>query len=363
MVAPPPARDAAAAEASTSTAAGEHRARLRWAVNTTRWTPRDDHDGDEFRFLLDLLPPNERADVVKMVHMADKKRAIASRLLQRMVCHRVTGVPHADVTIKRTKGRKPFLSREAPARGDGATTTNTTTVPTVPTMPDARNFNFNVSHEGDFVVLASEPDVVVGVDVAAPGQARRRGKDGRTPTAEEMLRTFSSVFTEREKDAVRAGGATDDERETVFRQLWSLKEALVKAMGVGLALDLRRAEFTIHHHHHHHHHRISATLTLDGEPKPDWRFIVQPLGASVGGGGGGPPGVGTHWVTVARGPTRDVVDANGEFLKTLARMAFTAEEWVDAVDAPSPPFALLTIGDLVPEALRSAYEDAGGEVF
>jgi 4'-phosphopantetheinyl transferase len=68
-------------------------------------------------------------------------------------------------------------------------------------------------------------------------------------------------------------------------------------------------------------------------------------------------------VSVARGPTRDVVDANGEFLKTLARMTFTAEEWVDAVDAPSPPFALLTIGDLVPEALRSAYEDAGGEVF
>lgn len=34
----------------------------------------------------------------------------------------------------------------------------------------APNFNFNVSHEGDYVVLASEPLCICGIDVAAPQQ-------------------------------------------------------------------------------------------------------------------------------------------------------------------------------------------------
>jgi hypothetical protein len=42
----------------------------------------------------------------------------------------------------------------------------------------APNFNFNVSHEGEFVVLASEPVAIVGVDVAAPGQLRNRNRKG-----------------------------------------------------------------------------------------------------------------------------------------------------------------------------------------
>jgi 4'-phosphopantetheinyl transferase len=35
----------------------------------------------------------------------------------------------------------------------------------------------------------------------------------------------------------------DDAKEDVFRRHWSLKEALVKAMGVGLAMELNRADF------------------------------------------------------------------------------------------------------------------------
>ena len=69
------------------------------------------------------------------------------RLLQRAACARVTSAPHASIEIRRTKGRKPFLASPLPD----------------PAL--APNFNFNVSHEGDFVVLASEPVAVCGVDV------------------------------------------------------------------------------------------------------------------------------------------------------------------------------------------------------
>ena len=114
----------------------DHPARLRWAVNTERWNPEGDHEGAEFTFLLSLLPQHEREDCLRFVHMPDKKRALVSRLLQRAACAKVTSAPHASIEIRRTKGRKPFLHSPLPD-------------PTI-----APNFNFNVSHEGEFVVLA-----------------------------------------------------------------------------------------------------------------------------------------------------------------------------------------------------------------
>jgi 4'-phosphopantetheinyl transferase len=226
---------------------GDNPARLRWAVNIAKWDPEGNHEGEEFQFLLSLLPDNERKDCLKMMFMPDKKRAIVSRLLQRAACARVTGTLHAHVHINRTKGRKPFLSFITTGTGDFSSSQPAR-------LLHAPNFNFNVSHEGDFVVLASEPSAICGVDVAAPGQARRRGKDGRMPTAEEMLNTFSDVFTPHEKEQIRAAGKNsagnntsaeeeDDAKEEVFRRHWSLKESLVKAMGVGLQLELGRAEF------------------------------------------------------------------------------------------------------------------------
>jgi hypothetical protein len=49
-------------------------------------------------------------------------------------------------------------------------------------LPEAPNFNYNVSHEGHFVVLASEPHTVCGVDCAAPSQLRR----GKPQTMEDI---------------------------------------------------------------------------------------------------------------------------------------------------------------------------------
>ena len=55
-------------------------------------------------------------------------RTVGCRLLQRKCVSEVLGVQHADVIIKRTKGRKPFAAGGPP-------------------LPNAPNFNFNISHE------------------------------------------------------------------------------------------------------------------------------------------------------------------------------------------------------------------------
>jgi phosphopantetheinyl transferase len=54
-------------------------------------------------------------------------------------------------------------------------------------VPGAPNFNYNVSHEGHFVVLASEPHTICGVDCAAPQQLRR----GKTQSMDDIYKVRS----------------------------------------------------------------------------------------------------------------------------------------------------------------------------
>ena len=82
----------------------------------------------------------------------DRKRALVSRLLQRAAAARVLGLPWDAVHLGRTREGKPHLagpSAEAAAAAG----------------PHLPCFNFNVSHHGDWVALASEPLCLVGVDV------------------------------------------------------------------------------------------------------------------------------------------------------------------------------------------------------
>jgi len=304
-------------------------AMLRWAVNITTWEPEGEEHGSEFQFLLSLMPKQDAEKVMKFVFFDDKKRALLSRLLQRRCCERVTGLAWDKIDIQRTKGSKPFMAN-IPAE----------------TSEYAPNFNFNVSHEGDYVVLASEPNCIVGVDVAAPGQLRRKGQQH---DVEEMFRSFSNQFTSYEWGLIRSE-KTDIAKEDVFRRHWSMKEAYVKGRGDGLGFELGKCEF---HPGQGGNRSQTATVVVEGMPAPQWKFFLEPLGPEHKSG--------RHWVTVARGPPEDVVDAHGVFKKTLTRKSFWPDEWEELLNAPSPSMVTLIVSDLVPEHLRAQYLAAGGE--
>lgn len=51
---------------------------LRWAVNISGWEPQP----EEWSFLLQLLPAEERADVERFKFDKDKQRALVSRWVQ-----------------------------------------------------------------------------------------------------------------------------------------------------------------------------------------------------------------------------------------------------------------------------------------
>lgn len=299
------------------------RGRLRWAVDTKQWDP----SPSEFQFLCSLLPSGEAEECSKFRFFDDQKHAVISRLLQRHAAFTALGIPHAAAVIRRTKGRKPYVANDAP-------------------RPDAPNFNYSVSHEGDYVILAAEGRCLCGVDVAAPHSLRRNGGQPLS----DVLVAFEKQLTPAEWAAVRSGGASlsDAALDSRFRQIWSLKEAYAKATGEGLGFELGRCEFTILPDENG--GALRASVAVDGTPRSDWTFFLHPLGRE-------------HWVSVARGPLTAIVDAWGGFKATLEQLQVPLGEHTAALEAPEPPFTLLRPCDLVPPSRLAEYEAAGGDIL
>ena len=122
----------------------------------------------------------------------------------------------------------------------------------------------------------------------------------------------------------------------------SLKEAFTKGRGDGLGFEFKRCDFalggtvagtaaqTVQR----------ATVTVDGKAAPSWGFYVQPLEAE-------------HWISTARGPPTDIVDAHGVFLNTFGEVRVPKAAVEAQLELPEPPFARKTIEDLVADDMRA----------
>jgi len=230
--------------------------------------------------------------VLRFLKSEDQKRALLSRLLAQAACSWL--VPYEDVTIRRTRGRKPFCLNETPL-----------------------NFNFNVSHEGDFVVLASETQCLVGVDVCSATSLRQ------TKDFEELRSSFRASFAAREWRRIESA-STVDEGFRFFRTFWSCKEAFVKARGDGLQFDLGRLDFS-----------SDGVFRLDGRENRRFRFDVEHLDSE-------------HVVAVCRGPVDAIVDSYGDFTRT---MDFAAD-CTAAIRAERDEFRTVRVEDLLPAKHR-----------
>lgn len=351
------------------------RACLRWAVNTHAWQPCE----EEFKHVLSILPEKEQQECTSFTRLEDQKRAVISRLLQRKCTSDVVGRAYNEVVLKRTKGKKPFSTDPKPA--------------------DAPNFNFNVSHEGYWVVLASEPVCLCGVDVAAPQQIRRAPG---VPLLQSLL-ALRDQFSLREWNDVIRLEDNEHRMEETFQQYWSLKEAFIKARGDGLGFSpLSRAAFSlvrsqpaasthtaqpevscaagatahsstataaqqstaipaaVNTAHPHANADIQnlyvastpgsaltwkpacAVLQVDGKADNRWWFSLHSL-------------AGLHVVAVARGPPQAAVDAWGEFSATLQQRELSAEELQAHLCMPEPAFSELSVADLLPAPAAAHY--------
>jgi len=147
----------------------------------------------ELEQLLRLRPPGARRDY------------LAAHALGRTMLAERAGCAPRDVRLRSTSMRKPMLV--APW--------------------DARRLRFSLSHADGIAMCAIAEDWDIGVDVES---ARSLGRD--------PLETAAVICTPSERRALRALPRAERSRE--FLSVWTCKEAIAKATGLGLTCPLSR---------------------------------------------------------------------------------------------------------------------------
>ncbi|KAK4359681.1 hypothetical protein RND71_021910 [Anisodus tanguticus] len=266
----------------------------RWIVDISEWNPSPHH----FSFSMSFLPHHEHTSITRFFKMEDRKRALVSRLLQYALIHQVLGIPYNKIVTRRTAEGKPYLECDKPNL-------------------ELPNFNFNASHHGDFVAIASEPICLVGLDIVSQTIPVKE-------SVEEFIQSFSSYFSRLEWfNIINAGSSPQILSE--FYRYWSLKEAFVKAIGEGVGYKLDTVEF-------HHQNWENIVVKVDGKELKDWRFWLLELGKD-------------HVASIARGHP---MYATSSYKTTLNRTHFSDEQYNLGLHLPNASFIFRKVEDLLP---------------
>jgi 4'-phosphopantetheinyl transferase len=154
------------------------------------------------------LSAEERAREQRFHQIRDQRRYRLSRALLRWALSQHVEVPPPSWVFQSDKHGRPYIVHEAPT---------------------FRGLQFNLSHTHEHVVLAVRRGGLVGVDV----------EGGRTVAG--SLTLADQFFAPSEVAALRALPTALQEQR--FLALWTLKEAYVKARGLGLSIPLDRFGF------------------------------------------------------------------------------------------------------------------------
>ncbi|KAM8768758.1 L-aminoadipate-semialdehyde dehydrogenase-phosphopantetheinyl transferase isoform 2-T2 [Acanthopagrus schlegelii] len=223
-------------------------------------------------------------------------------LLRKFVCEKME-VPWSEIRLDRSPRGKPYLAAPLKVGLDSE--------------PEQPAWSFNVSHQGDYAVLAADQGRQVGVDImktTVPGSS----------SVPEFFRIMTRQFTAYEWSVIQSAGS-EDQQLTAFYRHWALKESFIKAIGTGLGFNLQRVEFHLSSGPLAQGRALRQTkMHLDEEEEEDWVFEESLLD-------------GDHHVAVALGPQ----DKAGS----------------EALPPPST-FTLLSFSDLIASASPLTEEDS-----
>ncbi|KAF6720884.1 L-aminoadipate-semialdehyde dehydrogenase-phosphopantetheinyl transferase [Oryzias melastigma] len=217
---------------------------VRWAFRCKSWTP----SRSDWLFAARCVQPEEKERIGQFVFTKDAKSAMVGRLLlRRFVCERM-GIPWTEIRLERSPRGKPYLAD----------------TPKISPHCD-RSWSFNISHQGDYVVLAADRGVQVGVDlmkVSMPGSS----------SVPEFFRIMTRQFTPHEWSVIQSAGSEREQLAT-FHRHWTLKESFIKAIGTGLGFNLQRVEFHLSPEPLRPGSVLRQTkMLLDEEPEEAWIF-------------------------------------------------------------------------------------------
>lgn len=269
---------------------------VRWAFRCGSWVP----SRSEWTLAARCVQPEEKQRIGRFVFAKDAKSAMAGRLLiRKLVCEKM-GFAWDGFRLERTERGKPYL----------------------PQTSSAPSWSFNVSHQGDYAVLAAEAGCQVGTDVM---KTSRPGSS----SVQEFFRIMNRQFTDLEWTNIRTAGSDWDQLHMFYRH-WALKESFIKAIGTGLGFNLQRAEFHISPNQMREGQVYMQTrMYLDSEEEEDWTFEESLLDKD-------------HHVAVALGKPD---------------ISMSKEDGGSSCEAPPPAFTVLSFSDLVSQATPLLDED------
>lgn len=179
-----------------------------------------------------ILSFDERERAARFVHAEDRQSFVTAHALARIMLSRFAAVDPADWQFSAGEFGKPAISYPSTYSG----------------------LQFNLSHTRGLVACAVARDCPVGVDVEAITR--------QTDCA--ML--AKSVFSRQELAAWQSTRADLQQRN--FFRYWTLKEAYIKACGLGLSLPLDSFSFTLSEDER----PVLAIHAPDRESGNEWHF-------------------------------------------------------------------------------------------
>ncbi|MFQ3583380.1 4'-phosphopantetheinyl transferase family protein [Thermostichus vulcanus] len=147
-----------------------------------------------------ILSPEEQNKAERLQSEADRRRFLASRLFLRMLLSQYSGLPPASIRIEHSPRGKPYW-RDPPQ--------------------PIQSIQFNLSHSHERILIALILRHRIGVDLEWIRPV---------PRWQAIAQRYFSAAEQAD-----LAHCPDCERDPLFFQIWTQKEALLKAIGTGLA--------------------------------------------------------------------------------------------------------------------------------
>ena len=159
---------------------------------------------EEINYINSLIGSHKRCKIEKFVNTKDKIRALIGEIIIRTEIIESLFIRNEDITIRENQYGKPYLIKSP-------------------------EFNFNISHSGDFVVCAID-NKPIGIDI----------EEVKTIEYKAIAKNLFSVIEFNyiiEKDISM--------QLSKFYEVWTLKESYIKFCGQGLSIPLKSFSFFI----------------------------------------------------------------------------------------------------------------------
>lgn len=183
---------------------------VRWAFNAKTWKP----TLDQIVAASSYIQTEEKLRISRYVFQDDAKSSLIGRLILRKFAHISNKIKYEDVRFGRDGHGKPYLI----GIGD-------------------KFVNFNVSHQGDYVVLAGNTKKNIGIDVM-------KIEPPANKNIQEFFRIMNRQFSSFEWAKIRSY-SSELEQVASFYRMWCLKESYVKNIGLGITIPLVDISFCV----------------------------------------------------------------------------------------------------------------------